>query len=101
MAEIVLKGISKAWGAVVGVNNIDLEIRDREFMVFLGPSGCGPTTTMRMIAGLEEPTAGEIQINGELVNDVEARDRDVARVFQSYARYPNMSIYENIRFPLR
>jgi multiple sugar transport system ATP-binding protein len=83
------------------VDAVDLEIRDREFMVFLGPSGCGKTTTMRMIAGLEEPTAGEIQINGEVVNDVDARDRDVAMVFQSYALYPNMSIYENIRFPLR
>jgi multiple sugar transport system ATP-binding protein len=101
MAEIVLKGISKAWGAVVGVNNIDLEIRDREFMVFLGPSGCGKTTTMRMIAGLEDPTSGEIRIDGEVVNDVDARARDVAMVFQSYALYPNMSIYDNIRFPLR
>jgi multiple sugar transport system ATP-binding protein len=70
-------------------------------MVFLGPSGCGKTTTMRMIAGLEDPTGGEILIDGETVNDVDARDRDVARVFQSYALYPNMTIYENIRFPLR
>jgi multiple sugar transport system ATP-binding protein len=101
MAEIQLKGITKAWGAVIGVNNIDLEIRDKEFMVFLGPSGCGKTTTMRMIAGLDDPTSGEIRINGEVVNDVDARDRDVAMVFQSYALYPNMTIYENIRFPLR
>ena len=70
-------------------------------MVFLGPSGCGKTTTMRMIAGLEEPTSGEILIDGEMVNEVDARDRDVAMVFQSYALYPNMTIYENIRFPLR
>src|SRR4051794_39334445 len=101
MAEILLKGITKAWGAVVGVDNIDLEIRDREFMVFLGPSGCGKTTTMRMIAGLEDPTSGEINIDGEIVNDVDARARDVAMVFQSYALYPTMTIYENIRFPLR
>jgi multiple sugar transport system ATP-binding protein len=101
MAEIQLKGITKSWGAVVGVNNIDLEIRDKEFMVFLGPSGCGKTTTMRMIAGLEDPTAGEIRIDGEIVNEVDARDRDVAMVFQSYALYPNMTIYDNIRFPLK
>jgi multiple sugar transport system ATP-binding protein len=101
MAEIKLKGITKAWGAVIGVNNIDLEIRDKEFMVFLGPSGCGKTTTMRMIAGLEDPTSGEIRIDGEIVNEVDARDRDVAMVFQSYALYPNMTIYDNIRFPLK
>ena len=101
MASISLSKISKAWGPVVGVDAIDLEVRDKEFMVFLGPSGCGKTTTMRMIAGLEEPTGGEILIDGETVNDVDARDRDVAMVFQSYALYPNMTIYENIRFPLR
>jgi multiple sugar transport system ATP-binding protein len=101
MAEISLRGVTRAWGSVVGVDAIDLEIRDKEFMVFLGPSGCGKTTTMRMIAGLNDPTAGEILIDGEVVNDVDARDRDVAMVFQSYALYPNMSIYENIRFPLR
>ncbi|WP_421695312.1 ABC transporter ATP-binding protein [Aestuariivirga sp.] len=101
MASISLRKISKAWGPVVGVDAIDLEVRDKEFMVFLGPSGCGKTTTMRMIAGLEDPTGGEIVIDGENVNDVDARDRDVAMVFQSYALYPNMSIYENIRFPLR
>jgi multiple sugar transport system ATP-binding protein len=101
MAEIRLRGITKSWGSFVGVDSIDLDIKDKEFMVFLGPSGCGKTTTMRMIAGLEEPTAGEISIDGEKVNDVDARDRDVAMVFQSYALYPNMTIYENIRFPLR
>ena len=101
MADIKLRGISRAWGAFVGVDSIDLDIRDKEFMVLLGPSGCGKTTTMRMIAGLEEPTAGQIQINDEDVTDVDARDRDVAMVFQSYALYPNMSIYDNIRFPLR
>jgi multiple sugar transport system ATP-binding protein len=101
MASISLKGVSKAWGNFKGVDAIDLEIHDKEFMVFLGPSGCGKTTTMRMIAGLEEQTGGEIRIDGELMNDVDARDRDVAMVFQSYALYPNMSIRENIRFPLR
>ncbi|MGY8789910.1 MAG: ATP-binding cassette domain-containing protein, partial [Pseudomonadales bacterium] len=72
-----------------------------ELVVLLGPSGCGKTTTMRMIAGLEDPTEGEIIIDGEVMNEVDARDRDVAMVFQGYALYPNMSIYENIRFPLR
>jgi multiple sugar transport system ATP-binding protein len=101
MAEINLRKITKAWGSFVGVDAIDLDIRDKEFMVFLGPSGCGKTTTMRMIAGLEDPTSGDIMIDGERVNEVDARDRDVAMVFQSYALYPNMTIYENIRFPLR
>jgi multiple sugar transport system ATP-binding protein len=101
MADIKLNGITKAWGAHIGVDAIDLEIKDKEFMVFLGPSGCGKTTTMRMIAGLEEPTGGTVAIDGEDVTGVDARDRDVAMVFQSYALYPNMSIYENIRFPLR
>ena len=101
MASISLQKVSKAWGAVIGVDAIDLEIKDKEFMVFLGPSGCGKTTTMRMIAGLEMPTGGDIDIAGERMTDVDARDRDVAMVFQSYALYPNMSIYENIRFPLR
>jgi multiple sugar transport system ATP-binding protein len=101
MAEIKLRAITRAWGSFVGVDAIDLEIKDKEFMVFLGPSGCGKTTTMRMIAGLEEPTSGEIEIDSEVVTDVDARDRDVAMVFQSYALYPNMTVYENIRFPLR
>ena len=101
MASISLQKISKAWGPIMGVDAIDLEIKDKEFMVLLGPSGCGKTTTMRMIAGLELPTAGEIEIAGQRMTDVDARDRDVAMVFQSYALYPNMSIYENIRFPLR
>jgi multiple sugar transport system ATP-binding protein len=101
MASISLNKISKAWGDIVGVDAIDLEIKDKEFIVFLGPSGCGKTTTMRMVAGLEDPTGGDILIDGERVNDIDARDRDVAMVFQSYALYPNMSIYENIRFPLR
>jgi multiple sugar transport system ATP-binding protein len=101
MAAISLRKVRKNWGPVIGVDDIDLDIKDKEFMVLLGPSGCGKTTTMRMIAGLEEPTGGEILIGEEQVNGVDARDRDVAMVFQSYALYPNMSIYENIRFPLR
>ena len=101
MAEIQLRNLSKRWGSFVGVDNFDLTIADKEFLVLLGPSGCGKTTTMRMIAGLEDATEGEILIDGKVVNDLEPKDRDVAMVFQSYALYPNMNVYENIRFPLR
>ena len=101
MAEIELKNITKRWGDFVGVDNFNLTIADEEFLVLLGPSGCGKTTTMRMIAGLETVTSGEVLINGEVVNNLEPKDRDVAMVFQSYALYPNMTVYENIRFPLK
>lgn len=101
MAEIQLRGVSKRWGSFVGVENFDLTIADREFLVLLGPSGCGKTTTMRMIAGLEDPTDGEIWIGDRMVNNLEPKDRDVAMVFQSYALYPNLNVYENIRFPLK
>jgi len=101
MAEIELRNLSKRWGTFVGVEDFNLTIRDQEFLVLLGPSGCGKTTTMRMIAGLEDATAGDILIDGKRVNDLEPKDRDVAMVFQSYALYPNMNVYENIRFPLK
>lgn len=101
MAEIQLRNLSKSWGSFVGVDKFDLTIADKEFLVLLGPSGCGKTTTMRMIAGLETATEGEILIDGKVVNNLEPKDRDVAMVFQSYALYPNMSVYENIRFPLK
>lgn len=101
MAEIKLQGLSKRWGNFVGVDNFDLTIADREFLVLLGPSGCGKTTTMRMIAGLEDVTEGEILIDDVVVNELDPKDRDVAMVFQSYALYPNMNVYENIRFPLK
>jgi multiple sugar transport system ATP-binding protein len=101
MVEVALKGVTKRWGSFVGVRSIDLVIRDREFIVFLGPSGCGKTTTMRMIAGLEDPTEGDILIGGKVVNDLEPKDRDVAMVFQNYGLYPNLTVYENIRFPLK
>ncbi|MCC1492982.1 ABC transporter ATP-binding protein [Cognatishimia sp. F0-27] len=101
MAEIQLRNISKRWGSFVGVQNFDLTIADREFLVLLGPSGCGKTTTMRMIAGLEEATEGDILVDGKRVNDLDPKDRDVAMVFQSYALYPNLNVYENIRFPLK
>ncbi len=101
MAEIQLRNVGKSWGAFVGVDNFDLTISDKEFLVLLGPSGCGKTTTMRMIAGLEDASEGDILIDGTRVNDMEPKDRDVAMVFQSYALYPNMNVYENIRFPLK
>ncbi len=101
MASIQLQNIVKRYGAFVGVQHMSLDVTDQEFLVLLGPSGCGKTTTMRMIAGLEHPTEGTVVIGGEVMNDIDARDRDVAMVFQGYALYPNMTIYENIRFPLR
>lgn len=101
MARIELNGIQKRWGKIWGVKDVNINIPDEQFIVFLGPSGCGKTTTMRIIAGLEEPSEGEVRMDGELMNDIDARDRDVAMVFQGFALYPNMSIYENIRFPLR
>ena len=101
MALIELKNINKRWGDFVGVDNFDLTIADKEFLVLLGPSGCGKTTTMRMIAGLESITEGEIVVDGERVNDLAPKDRDVAMVFQSYGLYPNMTVRENIRFPLK
>jgi len=101
MAEIQLRNLSKRWGSFIGVQSFDLTIADREFLVLLGPSGCGKTTTMRMIAGLEEATEGDILIDGKRVNDLDPKDRDIAMVFQSYALYPNMTVYENIRFPLK
>lgn len=101
MAEIQLKNIHKRWGSFVGVESFDLTIADQEFLVLLGPSGCGKTTTMRMIAGLEDPTEGDILVDGKRINNLEPKDRDCAMVFQSYALYPNLDVYENIRFPLR
>jgi multiple sugar transport system ATP-binding protein len=101
MATISLKNISKRWANFVGVDTFNLDIADGEFLVLLGPSGCGKTTTMRMIAGLETITDGEIWIGDRMVNKLEPKDRDIAMVFQSYGLYPTMSVYENIRFPLR
>ncbi len=101
MAEIKLNNLTKRWGDFIGVDNQSLHIKDREFLVLLGPSGCGKTTTMRMIAGLEEPTAGEIWIGDRMVNDDLPKDRDVAMVFQNYGLYPHMTIFDNIAYPLR
>ncbi len=101
MAEVILRNLTKQWGDVVGVDDQSLHIRDREFLVLLGPSGCGKTTTMRMIAGLEEPTSGEVWIGDRMVNRDLPKDRDVAMVFQNYGLYPHMSIFDNIAYPLR
>ena len=101
MAGIRLKNLTKRWGDFVAVDTFNLDIADQEFLVLLGPSGCGKTTTMRMVAGLENITEGEVEIDGQVVNDLEPKDRDIAMVFQSYGLYPNMNVYENIRFPLK
>ncbi|ABD55557.1 ABC transporter ATP-binding protein [Jannaschia sp. CCS1] len=101
MAQIRLNHVSKRWGSFVGVDDFHLDIADQEFLVLLGPSGCGKTTTMRMIAGLEDPSGGEIWIGDREVTTLDPKDRDVAMVFQSYGLYPNMTVWENIRFPLK
>ena len=100
MAELVFHGVAKRYGDVTVVDDFNLTIHDKEFIVLVGPSGCGKTTTLRMIAGLEDVTSGEMFINGRLVNDVESKDRDIAMVFQSYALYPHMSVYQNMAFGL-
>jgi multiple sugar transport system ATP-binding protein len=101
MASVTLRSVSKRWGNVVAVESFSIEIADGEFIVFLGPSGCGKTTTMRMIAGLEDPTDGEIYIGDRMVNDVSPGDRDLAMVFQNYGLYPHMTVAENIAYPLK
>jgi multiple sugar transport system ATP-binding protein len=101
MASVTLKELTKEFKEVVAVDKVDLEIQDKEFLVLVGPSGCGKTTALRMIAGLEEATAGEILIGDRVVNDVSPKDRDIAMVFQNYALYPHMSVYDNMSFGLR
>ena len=101
MAGVSLVNVTKRWGDFVGVDDQSLEIADKEFLVLLGPSGCGKTTTMRMIAGLEEPTRGDILIGDRRVNDDLPKDRDIAMVFQNYGLYPHMTVGENIAYPLK
>jgi multiple sugar transport system ATP-binding protein len=101
MAQVALRNIVKTFDKTPAVRGIDLDIADREFVVLVGPSGCGKTTTLRMIAGLEECTSGEIYIGDQLVNEVPPKDRDIAMVFQNYALYPHMSVYDNMSFGLR
>ncbi len=102
MAQVTLKDLTKKFGTdVVAVNEVNITVEDRQFVVLVGPSGCGKTTTLRMIAGLEEITAGEIFIGDKLVNDVPPKDRDIAMVFQNYALYPHMNVYDNMAFGLK
>lgn len=100
MARVVLKNLTKCFREVVAVNKLSLEVQDKELVVLLGPSGSGKTTALRCIAGLESPDDGEIYIDDRCVNDLEPKERDVAMVFQSYALYPHMTVYQNIAFPL-
>ena len=102
MATVSLKNLSKSYAVNrVAVKNVNLEIMDKEFLVLVGPSGCGKSTTLRMIAGLEEISEGEIRIDNQIVNDVPAKNRDIAMVFQNYALYPHMTVYENLAFALK
>ena len=101
MAGVTLRGVRKAYGEVEVVHGVDLDVADREFVVFVGPSGCGKSTLLRMIAGLEEISSGEIAIDGRVVNELDPKDRDIAMVFQDYALYPHMTVFENMAFSLR
>ncbi len=101
MGQVVLRGINKFYDSVHAVVDVNLQIRDKEFVVFVGPSGCGKTTTLRMIAGLEAISSGDISIDGNVVNELAPMDRDIAMVFQNYALYPHMSVYDNMAFGLK
>src|SRR5436853_1355056 len=106
MACVVIEGVSKVFqgqkgGTIHAIDNVNLTIEDKELLVLVGPSGCGKTTTLRMIAGLEEISEGIIRIDGEVVNAVPPKDRDIAMVFQNYALYPHMSVFENMAFGLK
>src|SRR6201993_3458304 len=101
MAQVSLRKVVKKYDEVLAVRGVDLDIADKEFIVLVGPSGCGKSTTLRMIAGLEEISGGDIAIGGDVVNDVPPKDRDIAMVFQNYALYPHMNVYENMSFGLK
>ncbi len=101
MASVTFDHITKRFGKVVALNDINLHVEDKEFLVLVGPSGCGKTTALRIVAGLEDPTEGNILIGGRVVNDVPPKDRDIAMVFQSYALYPHMTVYDNMAFGLK
>src|SRR5262252_2773736 len=101
MAGLTLDHITKKYGEVTAVNDLNMQIRDQEFLVLVGPSGCGKSTALRLIAGLEEITAGDIYIGDRMVNNVAPKDRDIAMVFQNYALYPHMSVYDNMAFGLK
>src|SRR3990170_9152120 len=101
MASVVLEGVNKRFGSTVAVDDLTLAVEDKEFLVLLGPSGCGKTTVLRIIAGLAEPDTGTIAIGDRVVNGVPAKQRDIAMVFQTYALYPHMSVFDNMAFGLR
>src|SRR3981189_2581774 len=101
MGQVVLKGINKFYDSGHAVKDVNLQIRDKELVVFVGPSGCGKTTTLRMIAGLEAISSGDISIDGNVINQLAPMDRDIAMVFQNYALYPHMSVYDNMAFGLK
>ncbi len=101
MAQVMMKDLNKKYDEVHAVKDVNLHIRDKEFVVLVGPSGCGKSTTLRMVAGLEEITAGEITIGDRVVNDLPPKDRDIAMVFQNYALYPHMTVYDNMAFGLK
>src|SRR5215213_10074632 len=100
MADVVLKNVQKSFGRIKVIHGVDLEVRDGEFVVFVGPSGCGKSTLLRLVAGLEDITSGDLFIDGERVNDLPPAKRGIAMVFQSYALYPHMSVYDNMAFGL-
>src|SRR6478752_8625809 len=101
MSQVIIRNANKKFGDVHAVKNVNLQIRDKEFVVFVGPSGCGKTTTLRMVAGLEAITSGDILIGDRVVNELPPMDRDIAMVFQNYALYPHMSVYDNMAFGLK
>src|SRR6185369_10145083 len=101
MAQVSLRGVRKSYGPLEVIHGIDMEIKDGEFIVIVGPSGCGKSTLLRMIAGLEQISGGEIDIAGRVVNQLEPKDRDIAMVFQNYALYPHMSVYQNMAYGLK
>ena len=102
MASLSLKNVCKVYpNGFEAVKDFNLEVEDQEFIIFVGPSGCGKSTTLRMIAGLEEISSGEFYIDGKLMNDVEPKDRDIAMVFQNYALYPHMTVFDNMAFGLK
>src|SRR5438128_625596 len=101
MAQVVIRNLNKKFDGVHAVNDVNLQVRDKEFMVLVGPSGCGKTTTLRMVAGLETITSGDVLIGDKVVNELAPMDRDIAMVFQNYALYPHMSVYDNMAFGLK
>src|ERR1044072_5590974 len=101
MAKVTIRDVRKAFDALEVIHGVSIDIKDGEFVVLVGPSGCGKSTALRMVAGLESITSGELRIGDRVVNDVEPKDRDIAMVFQNYALYPHMTVYDNIGFALK